>query len=435
MRTRIQKFQILKSVLLPGLILIVQNSDLVSQELRREGRYFVAEIHETFEVRGGGTLRIYDIRGDVEIESWNKNRVEVIEFKRMDVSTKDEAETVLRRLQTRYEQRGNTIEIAGEHRRGDWVKSNFEIKVPKDFDVDIETSAGDLSIRELAGDVRLKTSGGEIRLTDIDGAVDAKTSGGDIIVINSTDRVTLKTSGGELELQNIGGPVIARTSGGDIKLTSSEGRVDLHTSGGDIEIRDAGGDVKAHTSGGEIDIDNTKGAVEIHTSGGDLELRNIGGSLDASTSGGDIRGRSIDGRADVSTSGGSIDLEDVNGGVRAKTAGGDINVEVTLKDFRKDHRIDLRTAGGEITLSIPEDLPATIRAEIEITDRWEDYNIYSDFPLTSSEEHDRQEKRRNRRRRSRSRRFIRSDGDINGGGDLIELFTTDGDIHINILHR
>jgi DUF4097 and DUF4098 domain-containing protein YvlB len=413
------------------LLMALQNSDARSQELRREGRRYIAEIHESFRVSNTGTLRIYDIRGDVEIIAWDQNSVDVIEYKRMDVYSEDEAREALRRSQSSYEQRDSEIEIRGDHSHRDWIESHFEIKIPEGFSVDVETSGGDLSVEKLSGEVRLKTSGGEIRLTDIEGDVDAKTSGGDIIVINSTSRVGLKTSGGRLELENIGGPIIARTSGGNIRLSKSDDRVDLHTSGGDIEIRDAGGEVKAHTSGGDIDVDNSQGAVEVTTSGGDIQLREVGGSLEASTSGGDIQGRTIAGRAEVFTSGGSIKLEGVDGGVRAKTAGGDIIVEITLKDFRKDHRIDLRTAGGEITLSIPADLPATIRAEIEITDRWEDYNIYSDFPLTSTEENDPERSSRGRRRRSRSRRFIRSEGEVNGGGDLIELFTTNGDIHIN----
>jgi hypothetical protein len=145
----------------------------------------------------------------------------------------------------------------------------------------------------------------------------------------------------------------------------------------------------------------------VHTSGGDIQLRNVGGTLEASTSGGDIGGRTIHGGADISTSGGEIELLDVKGGVYAKTAG-----------------------GGEITLYIPEKLPATIRAEIEVTDRWEDYNIYSDFPLTSA-----QESGSGEGRRFRSRKFIRSEGQINGGGDVIELYTTDGNIHIKKLLR
>ncbi|NIR51328.1 DUF4097 domain-containing protein [candidate division KSB1 bacterium] len=425
------KSKLLKSSILWQILAVILFSGTIfSQELRKEGRYFVAEITETFKVDKGGTLRVYDVRGDVRIETWAKNEVKVNEVKRMDVFTEKEARTVFERSKSSYQQSGNVVEIGGEYYSRDWIKSNFVVTVPKEFNVDVETRGGDLRVGGLMGDVDLHTSGGEIILDDIDGNVEAKTSGGNIEVNNSKQRVDLKTSGGDLDLRNIGGVLMAKTSGGDITLKGSSNRVELHTSGGDIDIIDVGGEVRAHTSGGDIDVRNTKGATEVHTSGGDIRLGNIGGSLEASTSGGDVEGRTIQGGAEVSTSGGNIELTAVNGGVRAKTSGGDISVEIMLTDFSKDHRVDMRSSGGELELFIPEKLPATIQAEIEITDRWGDYNIYSDFPLTSTEEPGEE-----RGRRYRSRRFIRNEGDINGGGDVIELFTTNGDIHIKKLRK
>ncbi len=410
-------------------VIFIFNSESQPQELIKKGRYFAAEVTKNFTVKPGGTLRIFDIRGNVDVITWAKNEVLVKEYKKIDTRSEEEAREILEKSRSGYTQRGDIIEIGGDYYDRDWLESDYEITVPQTFNVDIETRGGDLSVGHLTGTVKLGTSGGEIRLNDIDGLVDAKTSGGDIEVINSKQRTNLSTSGGDLQLEDIGGPLLAKTSGGDITLRGSRDRSVVHTSGGDIIIADAGEGVEAHTSGGDIDISDTKGAAEVHTSGGDIELRNIGGALEASTSGGDIAGRTIQGGADISTSGGEIELLDVKGGVYAKTAGGDVTVEITLTDFKVDHRTSLRTAGGEITLYIPEKLPATIRAEIEITDRWEDYNIYSDFPLTSASESG------SEGRRLRSRKFIRSEGEINGGGDVIELYTTDGNIHIKKLLR
>jgi len=414
------------------LFAICVTSSIFAQELTKRGRYYVAEITKTFKVQEGGQLIISDVRGDVRITTWDKREVFIKELKRMDVYTEKEAKTVLEKSKSSYRHRGNTIEIGGEHYSRDWIKSEFDVTVPKAFRVDIKIRSGDISVSHLNGEVKLKTSGGDIVLEEIDGEVDAHTSGGDIEVINSTKSVRIKTSGGDIELENIGGPLVAKTSGGDIVLRKSKTRIDLHTSGGSIEIKDIGGEVKAHTSGGDIDVVNTQGDVKVHTSGGDIDLRNIGGKLDATTSGGDIKGTIINGSVKTSTSGGDIDLKDVKGSVEGKTAGGDISVEITLEDFKKNHGVDLRTAGGELVLYIPENLPATIRAEIEISDRWDDYNIYSDFPLTTTESTGEERKSR---RRHHSRKSIRSEGDINGGGDLIELYTVNGDIHIKKLRK
>lgn len=413
------------SALILGLLVLTTTAN--SQELRREGRYFVAELEHSFKVEKNGTVRIFEVRGDVRVQAWAKMEVLIKEVKRMDVYTRKEAETVLNKSKSSVKKDGNIIEIGGEYYSRDWINSSFTIMTPASFNVEVDTRGGDIEVSDIEGELDLKTSGGDVEIDNAGGKVKARTSGGDVKVFGSKKDTFLKTSGGDIELRDIGGDLQAKTSGGDITLKKSNGNVELHTSGGDIEISKVDGYVKAHTSGGDIEVSDAKGDVEVHTSGGDLELKNITGTLNASTSGGDIFGWKIYKSVEVSTSGGDIELKDIKGGVQGKTAGGDIEVEITLTDFSVEHAIDLRTAGGEITLTIPEKLPARISAKIEITDRWEDYNIYSDFPLTSSDEN------KKRSGFGRRKRFVKSEGSINGGGDLIELFAANGNIHIKKL--
>ncbi len=403
-------------------VLAVATQSCYSQELKRSGRYFVAELSKSFKVDHKGELIVEDVRGDVSVQGWDKKEVHIKELKKMDVFTRAEAETILEKSRSSYHQSGNTITIGGEYFRRDWIESEFTIKVPSGFNTSVGTRGGDITIGDVEGSVSLKTSGGDISLSRIGGKINARTSGGDVAVVDVRNEVTLKTSGGDIVVSNVTGHLLAKTSGGDISIAKVGGSVDVHTSGGSIAIADANSGVKAKTSGGDIELRGTEGAVAVHTSGGDITLLDVGGALEASTSGGDISGRRVGGRAQVTTSGGDIRLDDVIGGVYGKTAGGDIEVKIGLEDFSKPHEIDLRSAGGEIELTIPEKMPATIRAEIDIDGRWEDYNIYSDFPLTSASDSESERRRR--------RRYVRSEGDINGGGDLIQLYTTNGDIYI-----
>ena len=98
---------------------------------------------------------------------------------------------------------------------------------------------------------------------------------------------------------------------------------------------------------------------------------------------------------------------------------------MTLKDFTKDHHVTLKSSGGNIKLYIPAKLPATIDATLKISGfSMNDYNISSDFPLTT--ERDKESKDR----RSKRVELIHSQGKINGGGDLIKLETSNGNIEI-----
>jgi len=217
----------------------------------------------------------------------------------------------------------------------------------------------------------LETQGGSIKVGDLDGTIRAH------------------TSGGSLRFGNITGTVWGRTSGGSIKLTSCGSPVDLKTSGGSIEAVDVAGDVRAQTSGGSLRFGDIKGSIWGKTSGGSIKV--------ASCSGG----------ADVQTSGGSIRLENVGGDVNAKTSGGSIHA-VTKTQLQDACR--LRTSGGGITLTLIPDIAVDVDAETS------GGRVSTNFAVESVIQG---KVPRNRLK-----------GSINGGGPLLKLHTSGGNIHL-----
>lgn len=139
--------------------------------------------------------------------------------------------------------------------------------------------------------------------------VDLQTAGGSILVSDLEGKVRAQTSGGSLVFGDITGPVFGRTSGGSITLEGCKGKADIKTSGGSIQIGRVQGSVTAHTSGGSIRIDQAKGRVEALTSGGSITVKEVMGAIKAKTSGGSIRAhitKQPDGACKLTTSGGSI---------------------------------------------------------------------------------------------------------------------------------
>lgn len=423
-------------------VVMMSAASSYAQKLRKEGRYWVADIENSFKVSKGGTLVMKEIAGDVTVQTWSNDEVYVLEKRRMDVFTEKEAEEAVARTKAGYTQSGNTVTVDGAEFHRGWMQSSFEVKVPAVFNLEVGTAGGDVSARGVSGavkmstaggdiavatikgDVVLKTSGGDIDADTVDGLLEAKTSGGDISVANIEKKASLSTSGGDIILSQIGGEVEASTSGGDIVLRDSDGSVTVKTSGGDIEIVNVGGEVQAATSGGDIMVENSTGSVTASTAGGDIELLKIGGPVTAKTAGGDIESDGVDGGINVSTAGGDIDLNDVRGFIDAKTAGGDLAGEITLLDFSKDHHVSMKTAGGSVSLAIPANMPATFEVVLKITrNAREEYNIYCDFPLTITNE--------NGGKWGRDiEKVLVGKGEINGGGDPITIETTNGNIEI-----
>ncbi len=408
------------------------------QELRQLGSDWVAEVQKNFEVNPGGSLIMEDIRGDVAIQTWERNEVEIHETKRMDIFSRNEAEAAIEETERGYVQQGNTISVGGPAFNRRWIDSSFQIRVPVEFNCEVETEGGDLSVTGINGTVEASTGGGDIDLSHVGGLVHAKTGGGDVDIDNTKQEVTAETGGGDIDVSNSGGSVNvssgggditidntadlvrARTGGGSIDIVRTQGSVDVETGGGDVDITETQGSVDVGTGGGDITIRGAGGDARVQTGGGDVDIQTVRGNFIASTGGGDIDVNGVVGMLDVSTGGGEVDLVDIQGSVKASTGGGDVSVEVTLTDFSMDHHMDIETGGGDIDLAIPEKLPVTINAVIRYQERrWEDYTITSDFPLTITTNG--QDSRY---------RVIQATGDINGGGDPVQLNTAGGNIHI-----
>jgi len=413
----------MKKYFIIAVVLFCLPEILFSQEnLRKEGRFYVADIEKEYKVQKNGSLIMDNVNGDITISTWDKNVVKIHETRKMDVYTKEEAEAIFKDAQAIYSQQGNTVRVGAEESYRSYMSSKFSVYLPGEFNVDLSTKGGDISITELKGTASLSTSGGDIALIRVDGKVDAQTSGGDVTIEKNTKEVSVKTSGGDIDILDVMGEVVAKTSGGDIVVKNNKARVDAKTSGGDIELENVGAEVDASTSGGDIDVNGSAGTINVSTSGGDIDLKNINGAAVAKTSGGDIEASNVKDGVKVSTSGGDIDLANIQGFIEGTTSGGDIEAEMTLKDFSKDHHVDLRSSGGDITVWLPEKLPATINAEIKLSgSSWgdSDYDIYSDFSLEKEEQ-----------KSGKRVEAIHSHGKINGGGDLINIQTSNGNIKI-----
>jgi hypothetical protein len=130
-----------------------------------------------------------------------------------------------------------------------------------------------------------------------------------IITAPSRASVDLKTSGGDITVGDLAGPVRARTSGGEIRLGKIASDIDASTSGGNVRIDEGLGNVRLSTSGGNIAAGRVAGPAELKTSGGDIRVDQVESTLSAHTSGGDVQAvftGPIKGDCSLSTSGGKV---------------------------------------------------------------------------------------------------------------------------------
>ncbi|WMS85697.1 DUF4097 family beta strand repeat-containing protein [Pleionea litopenaei] len=228
-------------------------------------------VEKTFDVKAGADLVVDTDIGSIHVETHSSSQITA----KIEIEGLDDDE-----FSVRFNPSNGGLRIDGDKQSSDWGwgsrRVKFSLVVPKEFNVQLETAGGSISIDDLQGNVDVRTSGGSLTFGNIIGNIDGRTSGGSISVDGAEGDVRVRTSGGSLSLGDIKGTLHGRTSGGSISLGLVTGPADVATSGGSIRIKNAGGEVKARTSGGSVDVTFTqqpKGNSDISTSGGSITAR------------------------------------------------------------------------------------------------------------------------------------------------------------------
>ena len=390
-------------------------------EFQRTKDGYLEKIVRTANTGPGGFLELSAERGEIHVDTWARGEVRIAVEKEADVLTDVEARKIFADFDVYISREDNEVYISAEQEDEGESKSlrvRFKLTVPQKYRLDLQTSGGAIEIGRLNGDVRVETAGGDIKVDQLsNGLVDVETAGGNITLVgikNGDGRA--RTAGGNIKVGDVSGDLEVRTAGGTIKIDRVGGDSEAETSGGSIKLGEAGGRVRAQTAGGSIHIGPVGGAVAAETSGGSIHIGPGRGAITAQTTGGSIEVRGAGGPVRATTSGGSIEIRGARSSIEAETAGGSIEAELVVADWNADTHCQLKASGGDIDLHLPANLAATVDAELKVQRKvGGDYRIYSDFPLVIK---DRDSKR------------ITGRGDINGGGDLVKLRTTNGDIHI-----
>jgi DUF4097 and DUF4098 domain-containing protein YvlB len=329
--------------------------------------------------------------GSVHIEPWSKDEVFV------------QAENIDERYPDRLQmtQSDNTITVKYRDRRWSGNDIRFTINVPVEFNANIKTSGGSVQEKDvLKGSFDVDTRGGSVDIEEIDGRVDARTGGGSIRV------------------EKIDGDAKLKTGGGSVKAKLVTGETEVESGGGSLRMDKVGKGLKLDTGGGSISVGDVGGDATVHTGGGSIEIGSIAQKLVASTGGGGVEVEGASGANNVRTGGGSVSLKNITGSISLKTGGGSITVELKPNGTGNSN---ISTGGGDIRLYIPETAKAVVEATLNLRWGWGNarkrYRISSDFKADKFQQDE-----------DEGSSFAVYT--LNGGGDKIELETTNGNIEI-----
>ena len=375
----------------------------VAQEARSDEQVRVAQEngkwtrHITGSLAAARNLRVKIESGSVRVTGGSQASIDYSVSNHSYASSEDKARREFDGYKISAYVRGDTAWVVGEWQGSKPRRSSseFVINVPRNTEfVKVETDGGDLTATGIAGRVEGESGGGSLRLDDIGGAINAETGGGSIDV---------GTVGGDLSL---------RTGGGSIKVGSAKGKINAETGGGSVVVVSCLLGAVLETGGGSIEVQHCSGSLKVTTGGGSIDLGEIAGPAEIETGGGSIRLSSATGAVRAETGGGSITLNGVPT-ARAETGAGGIVAKFVSGAERTDSVLE--TSAGDITVYLAPNLAMTIRASIELANG---HRIRTDFSeirvVTEGGEW--------------GPGSATAEGNLNGGGPVLKVRTTTGDI-------
>ena len=310
------------------------------------------------DVKPGGKLTIDSEIGTINVQTADTDEVKVIVTKEVEGKLDRIAQKALDDFEVTLEQNNSDIRIQGEFKRDRqyWMKEghplrlHFQATVPYQFNVVLKTtSTGAIHVDNLEGTVRAETSIGNLHLGEIQGTVWGKTGGpGSITLKGSRSDVDLESGVGNIELVSVAGKVIAKTGGpGKVVLKECQSDVDVESGVGNIELGSITGKVIAKTGGpGKVVLKECQSDINVESGVGNIELGLVTGKIIAKTGGpGKIVLRECQSDINVESGVGNIELISVAGKVIAKTGGPG---KVVLKECQSD--INVESGVGNIEL-------------------------------------------------------------------------------------
>jgi hypothetical protein len=258
-----------------GLCLVFAASGAFAERIERD-------YHETFEVEPGHRLELEFGDGDVVIEPWDEDKVDVrviydAEHKRVGVGTSPSFEVDFRQSGPTVHVRGREGGYGGigffQHRVHEYV---YEVKAPAYLELDLSGEDGDVEIEGWSGEIALRTEDGDVELVGIESPqIDVQIEDGDIDIDRLSGVLKITGEDGDLRVSDCSlTDARVRLEDGDATFSRCDGSARFDLGDGNLALERFRPDgVQVRTEDGDVELDLLAGEamdVEIRTSDGDV---------------------------------------------------------------------------------------------------------------------------------------------------------------------
>jgi RNA polymerase sigma factor (sigma-70 family) len=273
------------------------------KEVKKDGRHKAEDVvTKSFKTGNAPSVTVEVFNGPVTIIADAAGAVDARLTKQSQATSEELAKEGLKNIEIEMVQDKDNIRITARRTqdkdRTSQENVSAEVRVPAGATLHLKSSNGTVQATGGTGGINVETSNGQIQIKDSKGTLKLNTQNGGIVVTGATGRAELTTSNGPIDLQAEKAVVTARTSNGEVRFrgTLADGAHTFATSNGRIALTlpaDARFKVDATTNLGGISTDfgpgasarvgraslqaavgdNPKATITLETKNGGIEIR------------------------------------------------------------------------------------------------------------------------------------------------------------------
>ncbi|NLT67387.1 MAG: DUF4097 domain-containing protein [Acidobacteria bacterium] len=276
-------------------------------------------------------------------------------------------------------------------------KTDMELFVPRESQVQVVNSFGDLTVRNIHGKLDLTTTHGQLDVRACSGDFTVSNRYGESRLINLSGSLALDARG-RAYIKDIRGDVTVRNEYSPVEIFDVDGKTDLSVTEGSVRAENIMKPLSVVARGSHVRLNNIRDSVKAVISHRDADISNTDADVKIESSYATLRIRNIKGNLDINSGFDRVFASDISGGVklagkgsavRANSIKGPLDVQTTFKDVFVDgfesscfvtnqHAginissqsvgkgdIDVTNNNGSVTLFLPDDAAFSISASAQ----------------------------------------------------------------------
>jgi len=278
----------------------------------------IQQTDTTVQANGATRLELDNLRGEIVVRVWDRDEVRII----ADHSASRSID---------IDRSGHTIHVDVDVERGLGLSGSvdFEITVPRAFDLELGGMAIAVDIEGTEGEVDVSTVHGPVRVQGGRGSITVESVNGEVVVEDAEGSLEITGMAGGVTIRNCSGDIFAESVGGSLTLqgiTSSD--VEAGTVGGTVRYEGSiqdGGVYTFGSHGGHVWLylpESMNARVEAIALAGNVELDYPGAPSEPT------RGRGLPGLSgkeitfEVGTGSARVEVETFGGTIHILRQGG-----------------------------------------------------------------------------------------------------------------